>query len=549
MKYFLTMALALASFQSVAQTDFNPISTGTVNYDWMNKVVNLTPNKAGSCPVIGLDQYGKGFSVARETAYYLSISATMSRWYNDLELWTSVGVGPIKDGFGLFFTQADDWDEVLTAKTKKLPTTAAEIAKWKVSDGAYWESFGGVSFYLGTGIAPINIGSFIVAKGGWTNYLQKTGPQTVYVERAKNNIKSISFGAGISFPAASHQRLVQAATGFSYEFVLDNPESIEAFERFMVGDTTKAQDLSEFEGSGVMKISDTASRKVSFTNSIGVQTPFVPIISFRRSTERSYNTFEENSSWDENTEKNYGVYVKQKRSRLLTKHLRESRTFLGGIMNKDFPDYTTGGRTLSDNLYGTFTYHYESNWGQEIRLDKYVERAQRFTGITEETCVKVPEINNTLGYNQVKLEMKWSNEYIAAILGLNTPNTNLFADINRLALNNEKETAAKAVCDQDDAQFGDTHCQKSNPAKVSSDVRTLSQLAAKMKTFYKSDDRAQYARHAAKFGEIVWKSPALFYAFFEKGKECGQEFNYEVSGTRLNQHIVAEKYDYSANCN
>lgn len=550
MKYaFLTMLLALSSVSAFAQTDFSPINTATVNYDWMNKVVNLTPNRKGSCPAIGLDNYGHGFSVARETAYYLSVSASMSRWYNDLSLWTSVGVGPVKDGFGIYFTNASDWDEVITAKSKKVPNTAAEIAKWKVSDGAYWESYGGVSLYLGTGISPINVGAFTVVKGGWTNYLQKTGPQTVYVQRLNSKVKSITFGVGAYYASAGHQRQIQAAAGASYEFVLNTPDSIEAFERFMVGDNTKAQDMSEYEGSGVMKIADLTSGKVSRVNSIGIATPFIPLISFRASTDRSYDYYEENSSWDQKTEKNHGIYVKQRRSRAIGLHLRESRTFVGGITNKDYPDYSTGGRVLTDSIYGTFTYHYESDWGQERRLDKYVRRAQRFTGISNETCVKIPEINNSLKYNQVRVEMKWSNEYMKAILGLTGSNKNLLSDVRRLALQNETEMAAKTVCDEEDALYGEAHsCQKSNPAKVSKDLTEVSKIASKMKSLYQENKRSEYARHAAKLGEIVWKSPALFYAFFEKGKDCGQEFTYEVSGMRLNQHKIVEKYEYSESC-
>ncbi len=548
MKRGIALLAAVVSFQVAAQTDFSPLNTATVNYDWMNKVVNQTPAQRSSCPNIAVDLYGDGFNIARETLYYASVSASMSRWFSDLSLWASVGVGPVKDGFGIYFTSAKDWDGVITAKEKRLPMTAREIAKWKVTDGAYWESFGGVSLYLGAGITPFNIGAFAVAKGGWTNYLQKTGPQTVYVERAKTKIKSISFGAGVSYPSIAHERVAQAATGFSYEFVLNNPESIEAFERFMVGDTTKAQELSDVEGSGVQKISDSSQLRNGYTNSIGVQTPFIPLISLRASTERSYDLFEEVSSWDEKTERSHGIYIKQRRSRLFDKHLRETRSFKGGITVKDFPDYSTGGRKVTDSTYGTFTYHYESDWGQENRINKYIRRAGELTGLTRETCARVGDFNNTLHYNQVRLEMKWSSDYMKAIMGLKGNNAGLFADVKRMALSYDQEMAAKSTCDEEDLRYNNNGCNKSNPQGIVSSVESLKRIASKLKAYYQTANNEEFARHSAKFAEVVWKSPALFQAFYQKGKSCGQDFTYEVSGMRLAKHLVEKKYTYSNAC-
>lgn len=548
MKSGIALIATLFSLQAVAQSNFSPLNSITINYDWMNKVVNQTPAQKSSCPNIAVDLYRDGFSIARETLYYAGLNASMSRWFSDLSLWASVGVGPVKDGFGIYFTTARDWSGVTTAKEKKLPMTAREISKWKVTDGAYWESFGGVSLYLGAGISPLHAGAFAVVKGGWTNYLQKTGPQTVYVERAKTKIKSVSFGAGVSHPSIAHERVAQAASGFSYEFVLDNPESIEAFERFMVGDTTKAQELGQIEGSGVLKIADSSQLKNGYTNSIGFQTPFIPLISLRASTERSYDLFEEVSSWDEKTERNHGIYIKQRRSRLFDKHFRESRSFKGGITVKDFPDYSTGGRKVTDTTFGAFTYHYESDWGQENRINKYIKRAGEYTGLTAETCARVGEFNNTLHYNQVRLEVKWSPDYVKAILGLKGSNTGLFNDVKNMALRYNQALAAKSICDEEDFRDNSAACQKARPENIANSIETLKAIASKLKTYYQTANNEEFARHSAKFAEVIWKSPALFQAFYQKGKSCGQDFTYEVSGMRLAKHLVEKKFKYSASC-
>jgi hypothetical protein len=434
------MALSLTA--QANNTDFTPLGGFTINYDWMDKVVNLTPAQGGNCPTLAVDQYKHGFKVARETSYYLSVSANISRWFEATGIWAAVGVGPVKDGFSIFFTTADHLNQIRDVRSKELPVTKAELDKWKVRDSAYWESFGGVAFYIGNGITPFSANIFTVASGGWTNFLEKTGPNKVYVERSKRNIKSISFGASVSLPTISHQRVVQAASGFSYEFTLDNEDSIEAFERFMVGDTTKAQELSQFADSGVVKISDTSSNRQGFVNSFGIATPYFPIFSFRRSRERSYDLYEDFNSWDENTQRDHGIFVRQRRSRIANKHKREARKFIGGLQTKDVPDYL-GGRLETVETYGTFTYHFEADWGQQFRLRNHVRRMQDFTGLASETCVKVPRLQNTLHYNQVLLEMKLEDSYLRELMGLGEGSSNLLVQLERDALRFDQDNARR----------------------------------------------------------------------------------------------------------
>lgn len=545
MKWPLLSLLTLLSLTPAAQAndlDFTPLGGFTINYDWMDKVINQTPTPAGSCPTVQVDVYKKGFKVARETSYYLSVSANMSRWFENISMWAAVGTGPVKDGFGIYFTTADTPSQIGDVRSKKIPATKAELDRWKVRDSAYWESFGGVSFYLGAGIAPLSANVFTVATGGWTNFLEKTGPNKVYVERAKRNIKSISFGTSASYPGISHQRVAQAAKGFSYEFTLDTDENIEAFERFMVGDTTLAQELARYEDSGVVKISDTSARKTGFTNAFGMATPYFPILSFRVSRERSYDLFEDFNSWDENTQRDHGIYVSQRRTRLFDKHLREARKFVGGLETKDLPDYA-GGRNVNVETYGTFTYHYESDWGQQFRLRRYIKKLQDLTGVTQETCVNVPRLQNTLGYNQVLFEVRWSDEYLKGLMGLAESRTNLLVQLERDALRFEEQNAVATACPGDDA--GMRNCSSANPSSIKAKFRNLRGLFAQMRNHLQNTDNELYAKAMAKMAETVWSSPSVFQAFFQKGKVCGMNFSYEVSGRRITRHAVSNDFLHS----
>ncbi|MFN8370929.1 MAG: hypothetical protein U0T83_09945 [Bacteriovoracaceae bacterium] len=440
----------------------------------------------------------------------------------------------------------------------RLPDTAEELAKWKVKDAAYWEDQGGVSFYLGAGYFPADLGIFAVATGGWANYLQKTGPNKIYVERSKKNIKSVTFSANVPLASLSESKIKESSVGFSYEFTLDNEANIEAYERFMAGDMTKAQELAEVPNSGVMKISDIldnrtiSSRGVAF----GLFLPFPftftrQLLSLKISSDTSYEHFEENSVWDEKLVKDLGSYEKKKSSRLMGKMLSTNRSFVGGETVTDVPGADT--RVVTNKLFGIFKYSYQSTWGQEDRLRKYVARVKSLTGLTEETCVNVPEIDNSLKFNQVVLQLGLSPEYLKEIIGKGKSDQGEFLNkIERLAQAYYSQDKNGSVCavpadrDNVEANYDDT-CSATTSKSITKIFANLREYAANMNAAY-GDDKSEFTKNLVKFGKEVWSSPFVFKAVYEKGKVCGEEFTYEVSGQRITRHYLTKKFVYSPAC-
>lgn len=520
-------------------------SSAYINYSWMNAIVNKTPVELSACPEINTDVYGGGFKVALQKSFYGSASASGSRWFPNNELWSSVGVGPVVNNFGIIFSDIKSLSDLAAEKEKRLPDSFEEINSWKVADSAYWESQGGVSFYLGAGIAPIDIGVFAVATGGWVNYLQKTGPNRVYVEMSKKKIRSISLGVGMGRPNISIEKAFEKSNGFAFEFVLDNQASIEAFERFMAGDMTRAQDLAKTDKSGVSKISDMSEIRSGLTRSFGIATPFIPILSFKASSESAYDHTEENSVWDETVIKDTGIFVKQRNHSILGQQVKEARSFMGGKTTNSAP--SLNGTVESEALFGKFKYSYQSNWGQEKRLRKYISKVKSLTGLVNETCARVPKFDDSLGYNQVVLEVNWSDSYVKEIVGLNKSNSNLMKKLKTLALNYQSEKAATAVCSVPENDGYDDTCTNSSPESVNAIFANLDSYSAKMKKSFNTDKK-EFSKNMAKFGQEVWKSPFVFKAFFEKGKVCGQEFKFEVSGQRLTRHAIDKKFTNTEAC-
>jgi hypothetical protein len=543
---------------SAKPTPITPSGGAFVNYTWMNAVVNKTPVVSAACPSIETDIYGDGFKVARQKSFYGSLAATAAKWFPSNSQWASVGIGPIKNSFGIYFTEIDKLSELSEVKEKKLPNNYEEIQKWKVSDSAYWESQGGVSFYMGTGIAPVAVGVFAIATGGWVSFLQKTGPNKVYVELAKKKIRAISISAGVGVPVpipirtpgpnVSLDKHFESSNGFSYEFNLDNNQNIEAFERFMAGDMTKAQDLSKLTNSGVTKLSDMSDIRVGLSRSMGIATPYIPVISFKMSVEKAYDKVEESSIWDEDIKKDTGIYIKQRNSYIFGQQFKVVRSFQGGKSTIETA-VDTGTPTQTDKLFGNFKYAYQSNWGQERRLRKYINKVKSLTGLVTETCARVPAFKDSLGFNQVVLEMNWSDEYVREILGQGKQKENFLQTIKSAAQRYQilANNSDSPLCLNSDDDKYDDNCTTSTSAKIDGIFNNLQNYSNQMNKSLNTD-RKEFAKNMAKFGEEVWKSPYVFKAFYEKGKLCGQEFRYEISGQRLTRHVINQKYVHSMEC-
>lgn len=545
MKIFVK-ALSICTVLSSGVVNAEAIgSSWFINYNWMNAVINKTPAQGAACPEIVTDVYGDGFKVALEKSFYASISGSGAKWFPKTQQWAGVGVGPVKNSFGIYFSDINKLSELAEEKEKKLPNNYEEINRWKVTDSAYWESQGGVSLYLGTGIFPIDVGVFAIATGGWANFLQKTGPNRVYVEMSKKKIRSISLGVGIPGPSINIEKAFENSNGFAYEFTLESQDAIESFERFMAGDVTKAQDMSKFKDSGVMKISDMSEAKISSSRSFGLATPFIPIISFKTSSAHAYDHFEEDSVWDEKIVKDAGIYVKQRNTSIMGQQVKEVRSFIGGRVTAEAP--SPEGTTHTERLYGNFKFSYQSNWGQEKRLRKYIGKIKALTGLVDETCAKVPAFKDSLGFNQVSLEVKWSDSYVKELIGRGKSKESLLPKIKSMAQSYQLRKDDSNICSFIDNDKYDDTCTDSTSAKVENIFNNLEIYSAKMNKSY-GVDKKEFAKNMAKFGEEVWKSPFVFKAFFEKGKRCGQDFKYEVSGQRLSRHSIDQKFVGTADC-
>jgi hypothetical protein len=567
-KRIVFLATALSVTTGFA-TNTSSGSGYSLNADWFNQIVNSTPAASSECPAVDVDVNNAGYKVAMQTSFYGALSGHLSQWYPTSQIWTSIAIGPMVNSFGIIFTKVDSLDRLDTAKAKSLPLKVDELANWTEGDSAYWESQGGVTFYAGLGTGIVGIGTFGVATGGWANYLEKTGANTVYVEKAKTHIDSISLGVNVGPITANAEQVFETSKGLNFEFNLAVAGANEAFERFMAGDAAYATDMSRVLNSGVKKVADTNSKMTGRSYSLGIATPIIPIFSFKSTKSNDVNHEEEITSDDEIVVKDYGVYKKTKVLRwLLADHRKESTMFKGGVKtvtspiseadktiivdNLKFATALSGATKTTEKLYGNFKYSYQSDFGDESKLNEKIKYAQFVSGLNtqRETCVSVPSMRDSLKYNQVILEMNLSDEYIREIIGNGRSGAGFLDRMQARAKNADSRARMNINCNtMNDGESGsrtvDPMCQVDSVDKVFS---KLKKSAIEIRAGLSAADRKGFSQAMADFGKAVWQNPSVFSTFYETGMDCGVELKFEVSGQRITRFQRAAQHTYKSTC-
>jgi hypothetical protein len=289
-------------------------------------------------------------------------------------------------------------------------------------------------------------------------------------------------------------------------------------------------------------------RRSGISSSFAISTPFIPLVSFKASREKAYDHFEEDSVWDEKVMRDSGVFIKQKNFYIVGQQIKEALSFIGGRVLSESPALGDA-INRTEKFFGNFKYSYQSNWGQEHRLRSYIKKVQSLTGLTKETCATVPAFKDSLGFNQVSLELNLSDEYIREIISFDKSKVSLLNKIKTLAQNYQssadEDKSNSILCENSDN--GNNNCLFDSSDKVENIFKNLETYASNMNNTLVKDQK-EFSRNLSKFGEEIWKSPAVFKAFYEKGKVCGQEFKYEISGQRITRHLIDQRFVSSAAC-
>lgn len=478
-------------------------STSNIKYfefDYLPGAINLEKNLTSNSNCINIELNEKGpFQYNIVKSYSVSLGIGQSFWFPDAGQWAVIGLAPNKSSYVSFFGVADTKDKLDSVKSRKLPKNHQKLDGWIKGDAAFWDSAGGVAFNIGTGIVPFHAGTTFVAKGSWSHYVEKTGDNTVYVGVTKRKIRNISLSAGVSYLGASATKISESADGLSYELDLSTPEVQEAYNDLVKGKFTTVQDLESQEHPGVTKIADISKFKKGYTNSFGSGTPYMPLISFSSNRERSYEGELQEFAWEASDDLHQGIYAKEFRYRIIGLHHKSRMSFHGGEELKKSMDWDTGNQIEKLNSFAKFNYHYEADFGRDNKLSRAISKFFKRTNLEDFVCVNIPDIDDSLSYHQIKLDIEWSDSMTKSFIkdGLN------WSEISKTF--------------------------KSKDRKI---LKKIQKLQSELSLSNKKED---IANSWSKIGKLIWSSEDIFKLFFEIGINCDQTATFEISGLELSR--------------
>ena len=534
MKAVVVLVFLILSIQYLKADAPSYANSGTyyLEFDSLSQIVNLKESEDDSlCPKVEIIEGSeKGLQVHKTKQWYASLGLSNSFWFQDLGMWTNLGVAPNKSSYVLLMGEVANEAELENFEKRKLPFKVDDLKDWKIGDSIYWSSTGGVAFKLGAGVVPFHAGTTFIAKGSWGHYVEKTGDNTFYTSFRKNKIKGVTLSAGVSHLGASANRVKEQARGFSYEFDFSDPNAVEAYEDMHRGKVVTVQD--EELSDTIQKISDDIWFKKGWERSVGIALPYIPLISFRSSV----SNFEENEemqfTWDASQKKTLQAYIKRKRSKIFGLHTNRTTQFETGELTMDEPDYENGGRIVKTEKINRYFYHYEADYGRHLKLRKNLKRLQKLTGLKDLLCAEVPKMKESLKYHQIRFSMVPNSKITekSALVSLKAMTENFLSEY--MNKGNDDLDLCGLYEDEEDQEIDFNACYRSQMRKVSKVFKKLT----------KTDPSDSF------YGKLILSNPFVFKSHFEAGKNCGLKWSFEISGQKIKKIQRGEDFSMNESC-
>ena len=191
----------------------------------------------------------------------------------------------------------------------------------------------------------------------------------------KHKIKSGGVYVGSVFTQLSANELNDIATGFTYRIDISDASTAFAYEEAMSGNLEPLQKLaSDPLNSSVQKIQTNETRLNGRNKKFQFGIPFL----FSRSETGRYVELNNIDFHEEDVrqESTYGIYVKEKIARTISKHKKRSQLFYGGVAT--LTDKFRGTKTQDYN--GTFQY-LRKRFGQVLKLRSALAEVAELTGL------------------------------------------------------------------------------------------------------------------------------------------------------------------------
>lgn len=511
-------------------------------FDYGEKIINLTPHAGMTVPfesynsvndTLVYGDYSGGFRVTKYLLVDGGYGGKIIWFHNNVtglspSAWSVVGLTPFAGSEVASVKFAPTLNEAKDVKASGPPLTADELKSWTNGDYSYNDTFGGVIFFAQIGIGGVygpGIGPVYVARGNFDVYVEKADADHAFVRLTHTKLKDLSLQAGNAFVSVSLETFKKVSDSMSYMIKISDPEGAKAYSDLVRGNVAAIQMLSTDPAS-----SDIVKRWDKYSGQqAGHMTNFylgIPIIAYWSWTAGKIYELYDTQFLYNNTRSvvNYGIYLKERRSKFFGKHTLRSQVFYGAAVDMK----TMDNQPLSRGYFAQYNWIADSTNSSQKRLQKVVADLVEKTGLQELT-VNVPAAKDL---DNVRVEFRATFDEAATLNLIKSAQENSSDSTTEIAVNRALKYFADradtlSICASDEDLEA---CQERTVRETRDAVRDMYRALKALDAAIKADDTKGFVHAYAELGRAVLKNSFVFKTCLDMAG-AGVTMDYSIMGT------------------
>jgi hypothetical protein len=506
------------------------------DYDFSRRLINLASSAESELPVL-LDPSGSGFRYVRSLSIEPMAGVMVMFPWHDLSAiapgaMPSIGLFPLVGASMVADQFAETPEEARKLSKPRLPFRAETLRDWRIGDSLRMQLSGGLVFTANIGMMGLlSIGPAFVAKGDWVSYVEKVSEHEVLLKHTKGRLRALSISSGAFLATVDRTYFRNADESFSFRFDLRDSRAVEAYEDAVRGNLTLAQKLAEDPALAGAVRPEVTARTQALGRMLQVSIK-IPMLFAASASSGRITGFEETRVHADGSsvESRYGIFVRERKQRLLHRHRARSESFFAGVITAATP---AGER--HESRIATLTLSVADERASGRRLNSAVSRMVRQTGLRELRSLEFPG-EKDLGYASLKLELSFSPQATAGLLeaaGRERVGAELSVRARQLA-----EAYLSAGTDPDRLCDRHTGPQGLDAEACLAELKDLAERAARdaaraLRKMKAEADPAGFAKAYAELGKATLASQFVLRAVLGLVEPSALSASYEIEGERL----------------
>lgn len=520
-----------------------------LNFDWGTQVVNKTaysPRLASaltsavkqdfdaSRDTLISGDYSGGFQVTKYQSVAAGVGANVMFYFENAtglarSAWGSIGLIPFEGRDMVSTRNLRTQQQAMTYPALSLPSKASDFSGWAQGDNVTYASNGGIIFSSSIGFASIGAGPTYVAQGTFQTYVEKVDTKNVYVRIDDVKINTLQAQASMSLATVSTSKFKSVSDGVSYMINIQDPDGAKAYNDLINGNVAGVQKYAQANPGGPV----TKWEKINQRQSGRLNNFFfgIPILAYKTWT--AGKIYDISSSQDfygqSASDTQYGIYLKEKRSKLWDTHTSTTEAFYGAVVKVEDREV----RNTTKTMFGQYTWSADDEASNHKDIRTAIKELVKKTGMTS-LLVNLPTLTN-LQYAKVNFTATLDESQTLKVMNkINSMSEYQFKSlVNKKAEEYTRGTDIWELCRKDE---GMSSCDMRIKWTANDSAEKMYSAVGDMSMHVNRNDKA-FANSYANFGKELLRSPFMFQTVLEIAGS-GVEMNYSINNTYMSSYNV-----------